>query len=55
MTQLAAQEERLPRLLQLPGVNQVTALTILSAIGDIQRFPNAKHLVGYAGLGTTCA
>jgi transposase len=51
MTQLAAQEERLPRLLQLPGVNQVTALTILSAIGDIQRFPNAKHLVGYAGLG----
>lgn len=36
---------------QLPGVRYITALTILAAIGDIGRFPNAKHLVGYAGLG----
>jgi hypothetical protein len=26
-------------------------MTILAAIGDIQRFEDAKHLVGYAGLG----
>ena len=26
-------------------------MVILSAIGDIQRFPSAKKLVGYAGLG----
>jgi hypothetical protein len=30
----------------------LTAITILAAIGDITRFPNAKKLVGYAGLGT---
>ncbi len=29
----------------------LTAVTILSAIGDIRRFPTAKQLVGYAGLG----
>ena len=27
-------------------------MVILSAVGDIQRFPSAKKLVGYAGLGT---
>jgi transposase len=29
----------------------ITALTILGAIGEIQRFSHAKQLVGYAGLG----
>lgn len=48
---VAAQEERLPLLVQLPGVSLLTALTLLAAIGDITRFPDAKHLVGYAGLG----
>lgn len=27
-------------------------MTILAAVGQIERFPTAKHLVGYAGLGT---
>ena len=27
-------------------------MTVWAAIGDIQRFAEAKHLVGYAGLGT---
>jgi transposase len=48
---LAAQEDRLIWLVQLPGVGWLTALVILAAIGDITRFPDAKHLVGYAGLG----
>ena len=39
------------RLMQLPGVGFVVALTVLSAIGDIARFENASKLVGYAGLG----
>ena len=39
------------RLLQLPGVGVVVAMTVLSAIGDVSRFESAKHLVGYAGLG----
>lgn len=38
-------------LLQLPGVGLVTALTTVAAIGDITRFPSAKKLVGYSGLG----
>jgi transposase len=38
-------------LMQLPGIGLYTGMTILAAIGDIQRFPTAKHLVGYAGLG----
>jgi transposase len=38
-------------LMQLPGVGIVVTMTILAAIGDIQRFENPKKLVGYAGLG----
>jgi transposase len=43
---------QMPYVLQLPGIGLTTAMTVLSAIGDIQRFPSAKHLVGYSGLGT---
>ena len=39
------------RLLQLSGVGVVVAMTILGAIGDIRRFEDAAHLVGYSGLG----
>ncbi|MBN1315668.1 MAG: IS110 family transposase [Anaerolineales bacterium] len=47
----AAQDERVILLVQLPGISIITALTLLAAIGEISRFPSAKHLVGYAGLG----
>ncbi len=40
-----------PYLVQLTGIGVLTAMTVLSAIGDIERFPTAKKLVGYAGLG----
>jgi transposase len=39
-----------PYLLQLPGIGILTAMTVLSAIGEIGRIPSAKHLAGYAGL-----
>jgi transposase len=52
LKQKSAQDERIPLLVQLPGVAMLTAMTILAAIGDIARFPAAKKLVGYAGLGT---
>jgi transposase len=52
LTQLAAQDERVPLLIQLPGVALITATTLLAAIGDIARFPTAEQLVGYAGLGS---
>jgi transposase len=48
---LAAQDERVPRLVQLPGIGMINALTILAAIGTIDRFPTSKKLVGYSGLG----
>lgn len=37
-------------LTSVPGVSYVSALTIISEIGDINRFPSAKQLCGYAGL-----
>ncbi len=40
-----------PLLVQISGIGYLTAITILAAIGDISRFPSAKQLVGYAGLG----
>jgi transposase len=49
--QLAAQDERVPLLVQLPGVGVINAMTILGAIGTIARFPTAQKLSGYAGLG----
>lgn len=39
-------------LIQLPGLGLLSAMTILAAIGEVARFPRAKNLVGYAGLGT---
>jgi transposase len=51
LADLAAQDPRVPLLVQLPGIRFVTALTLLAAIGDIARFPTSTQLVGYAGLG----
>jgi len=39
------------RLLQLSGFGVVLTMSVLSAIGDISRFEDAKKLVGYSGLG----
>ena len=44
---------QVPFLVQLPGLGVLSALRILAAIGEITRFPSAKHLVGYAGLGAS--
>jgi transposase len=48
---VAIHDERVLFLIQLPGVGLITAVTLLAAIGDEARFPTAKQLVGYAGLG----
>jgi len=53
LRQEATKDERVPLLTQLPGIAMLTALTILAAIGPIERFEDAKHLVGYAGLGAS--
>jgi transposase len=41
------------RLMTIPGVDVVTASTLAAVIGDIRRFPTARHLVGYLGLHPT--
>jgi transposase len=53
LRQEAAQDKRVPLLTQLPGIAMLTAVTILAAIGPIERFEDASHLVGYAGLGAS--
>jgi len=49
----AAQDERLVFLVHLPGFRWLTGMTVLAAIGEISRFPTAKNLIGYAGLGSS--
>lgn len=51
LKEIAARDERVPLLVQITGIGLLTAITILAAIGEISRFPSAKQLVGYAGLG----
>lgn len=51
LKQLSGKDERVPLLIQICGIGLITAVTILGAIGEIQRFPSAEQLVGYAGLG----
>jgi len=38
------------RLMTIPGIDVVTASTLMAVIGDIRRFPTGRHLVGYLGL-----
>lgn len=55
-----AAEERVKELVErhpqaellttIPGISYVSALSIISEIGDIHRFPNAGKLCGYAGI-----
>jgi len=53
LSTLSPWEAYTPYLMQLPGFGLINTMTTLSAIGDITRFPHAKKLVGYAGLGSS--
>jgi transposase len=51
--QLAAEALRrgeVRRLLTIPGVGPVTALSLIAVVGEVSRFPTADQLVGYLGL-----
>src|SRR5438876_2650186 len=50
LAELVLASPELRRLLTLPGVNFVTACALLASIGDVRRFPTARHLVSYLGL-----
>jgi transposase len=46
-------DEDVRRLMTIPGIDVVTATTLVAVIGDVRRFPTARHLVGYLGLHPT--
>lgn len=47
---ISNKDERTRLIMTIPGINYVTALTIISEIVDIKRFATAEKLVSYAGL-----
>lgn len=52
MAEWGAKETDVTRMMQITGIGLITAVTLMAAIGDIQRFPSASQLVGYSGLGS---
>lgn len=50
LARLAQEDDRVPILMQIPGINIFSALAILAEIGEIGRFPSANNLSSYAGL-----
>jgi transposase len=38
------------RLLSIPGLGEFLGAAITAHVGDVSRFPSAKHLISYAGL-----
>ena len=41
------------RLLPIPGVGIITAAIVVAEVGDIQRFPTARHFGSWCGLTPT--
>jgi transposase len=50
LAQHALHSPEIKRLMTIPGVGVTTAATLIAAIGDVERFPTAKRLVGYLGV-----
>jgi len=50
LAQRALADVQVRRLMTIPGVGPVTALSLLAVIGDVARFPSSHQLVGYLGL-----
>jgi transposase len=51
--QLAALAKQMPdvqRLLTIPGIGLVTATALVAFVGDIRRFPSARHFASYLGI-----
>jgi len=47
---IAKQTPLVVLLLTIPGVGLLTATALVGFIGDVQRFPSARHFAGYLGL-----
>src|ERR671923_220353 len=51
--QRANADDRVDVLTQIRGVGRYTAMLIIAEIGDVNRFPTARHLCSWAGLTPT--
>jgi transposase len=51
--QRADEDDRVDVLCQIRGVGRYTALLIIAEIGDVTRFPSARHVCSWAGLAPT--
>ena len=49
----AKTDDRVPVLCQIRGVGRYTAMLIIAEVGDVTRFPTARHLCAWAGLAPT--
>jgi transposase len=49
----AKSDERVRLLCQIHGIGRYTAMLIIAEIGDVRRFPTARHLCAWAGLTPT--
>jgi len=47
---LATQTPVVARLRSIPGIGLLTATALVASVGDIQRFPSARHFASYLGL-----
>lgn len=50
MASISKEDKRIRLLLSIPGINYITALTMISEIVDIKRFATPEKIVAYAGL-----
>lgn len=48
--QRAERDPQAQLLMTMPGVGYYTAMLLMAELGDVTRFPSAKHVVAYAGL-----
>jgi transposase len=46
----AKDDPRVSILTQIPGVGTFIALLVIAEVGDVTRFPSARHLASFAGL-----
>ena len=51
--QRAKADERVKLLCQIRGIGPYTAMLIIAEVGEVKRFPTAKHLCQWAGLTPT--
>jgi transposase len=50
LARMAVDREDVRLLMTIPGINYYSAVAIVGEIGEIERFPDKRHLASYAGL-----